>query len=544
MIIVPYTYMDTPDDNNQDAQSGVVTPEGILFPELPGALQPETQPQQQQHDDQVQPEEGLGSATPQVFSPPVSEFPPEEQQQNATPSAFTPSTPAQTVTTNSWSKRILLLFFLILLLGGMAIAFRYALVSLGSNQQTESTVVYWGVLEDESVMRPVIDAFQTKNPTIHVQYVSNSLKDYRVKLQTQIAQGVGPDVYRFHNTWVGMLQNDLSPVPPSIITTAQYASTFPKVMNTDLVAGQTIYGIPLMYDGLALLYNEDLLKQAGISDPPATWEQLIGPDGYIKKLLVLDGERIIRAPIALGTTNNIQNFSDIVSLMFLQNGANLVNPNGQESEQTLLYWRKFATPGDAQYSWNESMDDSILAFANGRVAMIFASSRDALKVKELNPALRFKIASFPQLAGNPPVNWASYWVEGVSSKSQNKEASWKFVQFLTSEEGASLLFTSAQKTRLFGEPYARLDLMDRLREDTYLGPIVSMAQSAHSFPLASGTYDGDSGLDTMMISYLKEALDAVAKGTPPAQVLEAMGKGFSDILSSFGLIEQSSSKTQ
>ncbi len=533
MIIVPYTSMNVPDERYPEAQSQEVPQEGIVFSGPTDVGQPMSLAQEIQGNehDRVETEN-------QPLQTPI-----EEQPSVDTPvhSSFFPSQQISHV--NPWPKRILLLLACCVLIAGMAIILRFLLSSFGTTSQKDSTIVYWGVLENESIMRPVIDAFQTKNPTIHVQYVSNSLKDYRVKLQTQIAQGVGPDVYRFHNTWVGMFQNDLSPVPSSIITTEEFASTFPRVMNSDLVAGQTIYGIPLMYDGLALLYNKELLTQAGFSAPPATWEQLIAPDGYIKKLLVLDGERIIRSPIALGTTQNISNFSDIVSLMFMQNGANLVRPSGKEAEETLLFWKKFATPGDAQYSWNESMDDSLFAFANGRVAMIFASSWDALKIKEIAPSLQFGIASVPQLAGSP-VNWASYWVEGVSSKSQNQEAAWKFVQFLTSEEGASLLFTSAQKSRLYGEPYARLDLMDRIRDDGYLGPIVSMAETARSFPLASGTFDGDTGLNTMMIAYLKEALDSVSQGISPSQVLELMRKGFADILFSFGLIEQSSSTSQ
>jgi len=526
--------MDLPDqnksstENSKDIQQG-----GVIFGGEAGSEN--TQPQ----DNMTQSVPPASQQAEIFVVPPIGSAPPSYSQAGQVAPSVISSSDFQSHIpgSNPWPKRILILFITLLLLLGVGLGIKYAL-SIGGAPK-EVTVVYWGLWESEAVMRPVIDAFQTQFPNIKIQYVNNAHRDYRQRLQTQLAAGTGPDVFRFHNTWVGMLQNDLTPVPQTIMNTSEFGTVFPSVMNTDLVVGQTIYGIPLMYDGLALFYNADLFSAAGVASPPQTWEQITAPDGLIKKLRVMDGERIVTAPVALGTTNNIENFSDIVGLMFMQNGANLIKPIGSEAEQTLLFYRKFASPGDELYSWNEAMDDSIYAFATGKVAMIFAPSWRAFTIKELNPALNFKIAPFPQLAGDP-VHWATYWVEGVSSKSKNPTEAWEFVKFLTSKEGASLLYTSAQQSRgLFGEPYARIDLASLLAQDPYAGPIVSMANYARSFPLASRTSDGDTGLNTRMIKYLENAINAIAQGSSPSQELETMAQGFSQVLSSFGLINPS-----
>ncbi len=458
-------------------------------------------------------------------------------------------------TVNPWPKRIMVLGILALIIIGVFFGVKTFFSSMsgggnaatpevtGKNQQ-DVTVVYWGLWEDEAVIRPVIQAFQNTHPHITIQYVANTVRDYRQRVMTQLRSGTGPDVFRFHNTWVAMLQNDLSPVPSTVMTSDEFSSTFYPVASTDLVAGTTIYGIPLMFDGLGLYYNQELFTAAGVATPPTTWEEIVNAGGLVDKLTAKDGTKIRTSAIALGTTNNIENFSDIIATMMYQNGANLVSPTGSEAEQTLQFYRKFATPGDPLYTWDETMDNAIYAFATGRVAMILAPSWRAFSIKEINPNIQFGIAPFPQLSG-VPVSWASYWVEGVSSQSKNKAAAWEFVKYLTSKEGATLLYSSAQQSRqLFGEPYARRDMGDSIKSDPYIGAFVTMAANAKSFPLASRTFDGDTGINTRMIKYLENAVNAMVKGSSASQELTTLSKGFTEVLTSFGLIRSAPQTSQ
>jgi multiple sugar transport system substrate-binding protein len=445
---------------------------------------------------------------------------------------------------NPWPKRILVILAFVLLIAGAFVGGK-AVISMilqgGSGGSQSATVVYWGLWEDEPIMRPVIDAFQTKNPTIKIQYVKNAHQDYRQRLQTQLAQGTGPDVFRYHNTWVAMLQDDLAVVPKTVMTQPEFAQTFYPVASSDLVAGQTIYGIPVMYDGLGLYYNEELFAKAGISSPPTTWEDLLS---MVPRIAKPEGNTFAVSAIALGTTNNIENFSDILATMFMQNGASLVTPTSKEAEEALTFYRKFATSSDPVYTWNEGMDDSIYAFSIGRVAMIFAPSWRAFTIKQLNPNLKFKIAPIPQLPGTT-VTWASYWVEGVSSKSKNQKAAWEFVKFLSSKEGASMMYTAAQQSRqLFGEPYMRTDLAPSLASDPYLGAFVTMVKDAKSFPVASRTWDGDTGIDSKMIKYMENAVNGMSQGSSPTQELDTMSKGFQQVLSSYGLVASSQSRSK
>jgi len=443
--------------------------------------------------------------------------------------ATTPPASVAPRPSNPWPKRFLAIALVLVLIVGAVFGGKYIYSLVGASK--EVTITYWGLWENDAIIKPTIDAFEAKNPKIKVQYVKQSQKQYRERLQAAIDRGEGPDVFRFHNTWVPMLYTQLATVPETIMTAVEFKNTFYPVASGDLVAGNTIYGLPLMIDGLGLYYNEDLFAKAGITNPPSTWEELLT---IVPKIAKLENNTFAVSAIALGTTNNVENYSDIVATMMMQNGADLTKPTSTEATEALTFYEKFATPQDPVYTWNETMDNSIYAFASGKVAMILAPSWRAFDIYGINPNLRFKIASIPQLPGNT-VNWASYWVEGVSNKSKYQPQAWEFLKFLTSKEGSTIMYSEAQKSRkLFGEPYARVELGDTLKSDPYVGAFISEAPTAKSFPLASRTFDN--GLNDKMIVYLQDAINGKSNGSSEAERLTTMAAGFRQVLSTYGLI--------
>jgi multiple sugar transport system substrate-binding protein len=427
---------------------------------------------------------------------------------------------------NPLVKRIFTILLILLVIIGIGAGACFAYQRLGGPK--EVTLTYWGLWENNTTLQTMINDFQTKNPKIKIQYVKQSARQYRERLQAAIARGEGPDVFEFHNTWVPMLQNELSPAPGTVMTSSEFSSTFYPVAAADLVGGTSVYGIPMMIDGLGLYYNIDLLSTAGVT-PPTTWPELLD---IVPKLTVRADTQVQKSAIALGTTGNVENFSDILALMMMQNGAKLISPTGKEAEDTLTFYRKFSNPSDPVYTWNETMDNSVYAFATGKVAMIIAPSWRVFDIKQISPNLNFKIVGVPQLPGNT-INWASYWVEGVSTKSKSPEAAWTLVKYLTSRDTVTTLYAEAAKSRLFGQPYARVDLASTLSSDPYVGAYITGAPTAKSFPLSSRTFDN--GINDKLIQYLTDAVNAVGQGTAPVQALDTMSQGFTQVLGSYGL---------
>jgi multiple sugar transport system substrate-binding protein len=95
------------------------------------------------------------------------------------------------------------------------------------------------------------------------------------------------------------------------------------------------------------------------------------------------------------------------------------------------------------------------------------------------------------------------------------------------------LYTEASKTRLFGEPYARVDLATTVAGDPYVEAYIKEAPTAKSFPLASRTFDN--GLNDKLIKYIEDALNGVQNGDSPTSALNTVAGGFNQVFSQYGL---------
>ncbi len=401
------------------------------------------------------------------------------------------------------------------------------------------TIKYWGLWEPKSVMDAVFAKYQATNPNVTIEYELQTPRDYRERLQERIQTGTGPDIFRFHNTWVPMLKNELAQIPESAIDKQTFKNTYYEVAVKDLTAPNGLWGVPLEFDGLGLYYNEDLLKAAGFTQPPTNWDQL---RTMAATLTVRDQTgKIQTSGVALGTAENIDHFSDILAVMMLQNGVDLSKIiTGSEKRDKLatdaLDFYTLFRKADTRV-WDETQESSTQAFAGGRLAFYLAPSWRAFEIKTANPALNFKITPIPQLPGGR-VNWASYWVEGVSTKSENKEVAHDLLKFLTQPDTLQAFYTEAAKLRLFGEPYPQPALASQVLTDPFVGAYIQSAPTAKSFPAATFTFDN--GLNDRIVNFFADAVNSVNAGTPTKAALETLTKGINQVFSQFGVTAVSS----
>lgn len=389
------------------------------------------------------------------------------------------------------------------------------------------TLKYWGLWEPENLMAEVISDYQQTHPNVTVQYLRQSPKDYRERLQSSLAKGDGPDIFRWHNTWLPMLKTDLAPIPDTVYSPNEFDTTFYPIVKKDAFFNGNYYGIPLMFDTLALYVNEDIFQSDSTLKVPTTWDNL-RQAAY--KLTVRDERgNPTRAGIALGTAANVDNFSDIIGLMILQNAGNPGKPDTEAVISAIKFYTLFATQ---DRSWSDQLPNSTYAFATAKTAMMIAPSWRALEVKTISPQLNFKLYPVPQLPGTN-VNWATYWLEGVSKKSANSAAAWEFVQYLSSREVLTKMYNLASKTRLFGEPYPRQDMASLLQTDPFLGAVLSQALSAQSWPLSSRTFDN--GLNDKIIKYYEDAINSYLNNQAEKEITQNLTQGVTQVLSQYGI---------
>ncbi|MFH0930221.1 MAG: extracellular solute-binding protein, partial [Candidatus Moraniibacteriota bacterium] len=164
----------------------------------------------------------------------------------------------------------------------------------GTIPSYEVRLEVWGLFDDSDVMSKAINEYQKRNPRVKgIIYKKLIVDSYENELLDALATGNGPDVFLIHNTWLPKHEDKIAPAPidnfstsqAEILTSKQIHDQFADVVSSDFVSDGKIFALPLSADSLALYYNKDLLNQAGITTPPATWLDF---DEAVKKMTQVD----------------------------------------------------------------------------------------------------------------------------------------------------------------------------------------------------------------------------------------------------------------
>lgn len=446
-----------------------------------------------------------------------------------------------------FSKKILLVPLLVLLVLVVGfIVVRLVLPNLGGGLGKNTELTWWGLWEDESIVTPLIQEYESQNPGVTIKYEKKNKEDYRERLISALASQQAPDIFRIHNSWVPMFRQELAPAPQGVVSSQDFQNQFYPVIQSDLVGINGPVAMPLGFDSMAMFINEEIFSTYG-QPIPSDWNSLRG----IARQLTIKDERgvITQSGAALGETANVDHWPEIVALLMLQNGANPNLPNDPTGRglEALRFYKLFS---DVDKIWDDTLPESTIAFAAGRVAVYFGPSWRALEIIDRNPSLKFRVEPVPQIKqgpiDSPDITYASYWVEGVNSGSENKDEAWKFLKFLSQRENLSKLYENASRVRRFGEVYPRPDMRDLLLKDSVIGGFVNLAPTAKSGFLYSRTYDGTSGINTSLSQYYEDALNAIDASSDRSgeREIATLATGVQQVLSRYGLAAPIPAPTQ
>lgn len=375
----------------------------------------------------------------------------------------------------------------------IAIVFLLASVFLGflpgsrPEGQERVTLEFWGLYDDLSDWQAVFNAFKKDNSNVSFKYVQMNPESYEKSLLEALASGKAPDIVMFHSSWLPKHGNKVSSLPQTLMSLKDFQDTFIDIAVTDFISKNQIYAIPVWADVLMMVYNKDLFNTAGIATPPKDWDEFIK---VISKLSVKDKSgNLTKSGAAIGTANNVNNSTDILSLLMLQSGARMISDDGNEAifdrsitigdstyspgESALRFYTDFSNPKSSAYSWNNSFSDSFDAFNSGKTAIIFDYAININKIKQSSPNLRFAMAPMPQLKRNTlDINYGNFWGYSVPMASKNTLTAWKFLVFLTTHDINKYFSDNVLR------PSARRDVLAEQQLSPDLGVFAKAALSA------------------------------------------------------------------
>ncbi len=428
-----------------------------------------------------------------------------------------------------------------------------------SGQQPAAfTLSYWTVYTDVDTIQPVIDAFQAKYPYISVELRSFRQDEYEDKLIEAWARGEGPDIFSLPNSHVGAFEKLISPIPATLkmtsvtvkeslgrketvvaaenvrgISAQDVTTLYPQVVYDDVIktsstGGAKVYGLPMSLDTLVLYYNKKLLDAANIPQPAVTWDDFIK---QVPELTLTDvNDNIIQSGAALGSSDNVPRMFDIVSLLMMQNGATMTigdnvtfadgktrNDDTIAGVQAVDFYTSFANPAVEWYSWNTEQPDGLEAFIDGKAAYFVGYYYQLATIQDRGGQLEYGIAQVPQVNSDPQAatNYANYWLESVSVNSTHPDASWAFVQALTSNEA-----NVKAELAIEPKPTALRSLLDDQKEDFTLAVFANQALSAQSWYAGNQPKEAEQAFADMIDIVNDGRLDVTTAVTNTADKVE------------------------
>ena len=136
----------------------------------------------------------------------------------------------------------------------------------------------------------LIKKFNEEYPDVKIDHQMVPFGEAQNKFKTAADAGSGaPDILRAEVAWVpefaslGYLY--ALDGTPALDDADDY---FETPLSSNVFDGKT-YGVPQVTDSLALLYNKDLFKQAGIDSAPTTWDEVADAAKALKSKAKVDG---------------------------------------------------------------------------------------------------------------------------------------------------------------------------------------------------------------------------------------------------------------
>jgi multiple sugar transport system substrate-binding protein len=265
-----------------------------------------------------------------------------------------------------------------------------------------------------------------------------------------------------------------------------------------------VYGVPQNSNCLALYYNVDMLKAAGVN-PPATWDELAAAAKKLTKPGVY--------ALAISAIGNEEGTFQYLPWL-LSSGATITKLDSPESVKSLTFLTNLVKNGfmsSEVINWTQA--DAEKQFATGRAAMMVNGPWNLQAVQTDAPNMNWYLAKIPKDKKYTSVLGGENM--GITATSQYPNEAWAFLKYMS---GTSVMETYMTTSGKFPPRSDVMNGSDFWKSDRLLKVFADQMQYA----MPRGPHPRWPDISNAISTALQEAL---SKTKTPAQALkDAQGK--------------------
>lgn len=293
------------------------------------------------------------------------------------------------------------------------------------------TINLWAVDRPDQPAPQLVDEFNKSQNEIRVEYRQVQFADLMSDVMRAYAVGKAPDIYSVDVPFNAMLASkgalyDLTDMvkTSSVIRIEDY---YPGPVESAMWDGK-LYGVPKATNTIALFYNEDLFKAAGINQPPATWDELLEA---ARKLT--DKQKNIYG-LAFSAQASEQGTFQFLPWVQMA-GGNWDKVNGPGGVKALSVWKAALAEGLASPdTTSRSQWNSMSTFITGNAAMAISGPWELDRLSK-EAKFNWKLALLPVAeAGGPRSSAIGDYNWVVFKSTKHPAETFKVLEYLASQD--------------------------------------------------------------------------------------------------------------
>jgi multiple sugar transport system substrate-binding protein len=298
-----------------------------------------------------------------------------------------------------------------------------------------TTITFASWVGKEPGMKDLYKKFQAEHPNITVKFVNIPSEGASQKLTTQIAGGNPPDAaYLDAGTTADFASRG------ALVKLDDYVKRTPEQKPDDYVKAFKgsaeynggLYALPFDGESTGLFYRTDLFKEAGITEPPKTWDEF---QADAQKLTDPAKKRYGYALFASESAYYWYPWLWQAGGTLLSDDEKTPEFNSEEGKKAADFYVNLAKYAPKDYLNSNSYDGRV-AFANGSVGMYMAGAWLAGVLKDEFPKIEGKWATAPLPEGEAGCKTTIAGDNLVMfSQGDKQDATWIWLDYLTRPEG-------------------------------------------------------------------------------------------------------------
>ncbi len=377
----------------------------------------------------------------------------------------------------------------------------FAAVLLGSTTLVQaadiSFLTHWSP-ETVAKLEAAIAAYSETHPETTITVRAVPFGDLLTTLRSSGGGAGGATIAGIYDAWLPDLVNGglVAPVPQEIAS--DVSANWPEGVVSAASIGGTTYGIPNEIDVYALNYNKRLFEEAGITEPPKTWDEfLAAAEALTDPAKGQQGFGLINSWAA----GVLHPFASLL----VSNGGELVvdgQPvlDSEQARETFELYERLITSGysdPAMATADANTTGPFLDnFVSGKTGMIIMANwwQSALMAGMGDSFADIGTAPIPVGPSGDTARSISYsWMTVVNAQASAEEqaAAWDFLAWLngpeSGPEGASALGDILMSLGILPSRTSDVEAFsERLESDPFLAGYTETLANAKPFPVVLG----------------------------------------------------------